>query len=363
MNRYNKMFLSLLLASATILFICGITTGMAFAAFQDDADGPEMTDEEYEAYEAEYAAWEAADKEADILKSGAMLIEFMQKNPQSTLTPYADGSFKRLLAKCYEEKKYQELETLAEQWNTFKPGDENIVQMIAASARELKHTEKYLWALEEMYKTASEKDKMNFAEEFVRLYKDMKNDEKYVEWTETILKGSEGASDIVRHYELFQHFSAKNDAAKTLEYAQSTLKAIEQQKNPPADLAKLLPEIRYSLNHSIGVTHYTNKRYDDAMTYFLRALRDKKYSNGYFLIANCLRQKGMATNAILAYAKAQLLGESAQASADDKSLAPKAKAEMETIYKILQNNTTVGIERRYKTAQDMADEDLIKPRD
>ena len=360
MTRYYRMSFTLLLAFAAALFICGITAERAFALFQDEADDEyaEMTEEEYEAYQAEYGAWEAADKETDILKSGAMLIEFMRKNPGSKLAPYAEGSYMRLLAKCSEGKKYQELETLAEQWNAFKPGDENIVRMIAVSARELKHTEKYLKSLEDMYKTTPQ---LGFAKEIRGLYQEMKNDAKYVEWTEVVMKAPEEASNFLLHFDLYRHFLGKKDSAKTMEYAQSTLKAIDQAKSPSAEEKKIIPDIRHELNHYIGVSYYNAKKYDDAVTYFMKALKDKKYANGYYLIGNCLSEQKKALNARLAYAKAQLFGESPQANAEDKSIAPKAKDRVEQIHRALQNNTLVNIERQYKRAQDMSDEDLLKP--
>jgi tetratricopeptide (TPR) repeat protein len=353
MSRYSKIFLSVLLASAAALFICGITTGPAFAAFQDEADEEDVgyTEEEYE-------EWDAADKEADILKSGAMLIEFMKKNPQSELAPYAEGSYMRLLNKCVEEKRYQELETLAEQWNNFKPGNDSIVPMIAVAARELKHTEKYLWAMEEMYKKTPQLD---YAKEIRGLYKNMKNDAKWVEWTQTVMNSPEEASNFLLHYELFEHFTEKNDTAKISEYTQSTLKAIDQTKNPSAEQAKIIPDIRHALNHNTGVSHYTAKRYDDAITYFMRALRDRKYSNGYYLIGRSLWEQKKILNARMAFAKAQLHGETAQASAEDKTIAPRAKEMMEQIHRSLQNNTLVGIERQYNRAREMSDEDLLKP--
>jgi tetratricopeptide (TPR) repeat protein len=288
-----------------------------------------------------------------------MLIEFMQKNPDSKLVPYAESSYMRLLARCIEEKNYQELEPLAEKWNSFKPGNQNTIAMIATAARELKHNEKYLRAMEEMHKHTPQLD---FAKEIAALHKEMQNDDKYSEWVETVvLKDPGEAADFRWHYELFHHYSKKSDSAKMMEYAQSALKAIDQLQNPSAEVAKILPDIRHELNHSIGVMYFTDKKFDDAMTYFLKAIRDKKYSNGYYWIGNCLWEQGLILNARMAFAKAQLLGESAQASADDKSIAPKAKERMEQLYKAMQNNTLVGIDRRYKRAQEMSDEDLIKP--
>jgi len=359
MNRYSKMLLSWLLMSATSLFICGVTAVQAFAAFQDGAgEEVEMTEEEYAAYEAEYAAWDAADKETDILKSGSMLLEFIQKNPTSKLLPYAEGSYQRLLAKCVEGKKYQELETLAERWNAYKPGDENIVRMIAVAARELKHTEKYLGALEEMYKKTSQLD---FAREIAGIYKEIKNDAKYVEWTETIIKAPEEASNFLLRYDLYRHFSDKKNSAKTMEYAQSVLKTIEQVKSPSAEEKKIMADVRHELNHFIGATYYTDKKYDEAIAYLLKALKDKKYANGYYLIGHCLAEQKKILNARLAYAKAQLFGESAQANAEDRSIAPRAKERMEQVHKALQNGTLVGIDRQYKRAQETPDDDLTKP--
>jgi len=355
MNRYFKILLLLLIASATTLFICGITADQAFAAFQNEAGEEEVgyTEEEYE-------AWDAADKEPDILKSGTMLIEFMQKNPESKLVPYAEGSYMRLLAKCVEEKKYQELETLAEQWNAFKPGDDNILRMIAVSAKELKHTEKYLAAIEELYKREPQ---LNFAREIAALHKEMKNDDKYVVWTEIIMKDPEEASNFLLHYELFNHYTVKNNSAKSMEYTQSTLKAIDQLQNPSAEEAKIIPDIRHALNHNLGVAQYTEKKYDAAISYFMKALKDKKYSNGYYVIGNCLWEQKKVMNAMFAFAKAQQVGESAQASAEDKSIAPKAKDRMEQLYKAMQNNTLVGIDRRYDRARKMSDEELLQPMD
>jgi tetratricopeptide (TPR) repeat protein len=228
------------------------------------------------------------------------------------------------------------------------------------SARETKNTEKYLWALEEMYKRTPQID---FAKEMAALYKEINNEAKYLEWTDVILKAPEGASDFVRHYELYRLYSDKKDSARTMEYAQSTLKAIGQAQNAPADVAKIIPDIRHELNHFIGATHFTNKRYDDAIAFLLRALQDKKYSNAYYLIGNSLWEQKKIQNARLAFAKAQLQGESAQASAEDKTIGPRAKDRMEQIHRSLQNNTLVGIERQYNRAKEMSDEDLIKPMD
>jgi len=138
------------------------------------------------------------------------------------------------------------------------------------------------------------------------------------------------------------------------------LKIINSLQNPSAEIAEALPDVRFALNNTIGIMYYGEKKFDDAIEYFLKALKDKKYANGYYLIGNCLWEQKKILNARMAFAKAQLFGESGQAGDNDKAIAPKAKERMEQLHRALQNGTLIGIERQYKRAQDMPDEDLIK---
>ena len=362
MSCYFKMLLSLLPALSAVLFMCGVAADRAVAALQDEAV---MTEEEYaaylveyEAYEAEYAAWDAADKETDILKSGTMLIEFMREKQDSKLVPHAETSFKRLLAKCFDEKKYQELETLAEQWNEFKPGDQNTIALIATASGELKHFEKYIWALEQMYKDAP---KLDIAKELARSYHQIDNTAKYIEWIKTILTIPEEASNFRLYHDLFRHYSAEKDTVRAMEYALATLTAIERTENPSEDDAKELPDIRHGLNHSIGVIHFNDKKFNDAIACFVKALEDKNYPEGFFLIGRSLWEQQKLMNAMYAFAKAQLVGESDQASEEDKAIAVKAKESMEQLHRAIYNNTLVNIERRYQRAREMSIEDMLKP--
>jgi tetratricopeptide (TPR) repeat protein len=357
MDRYPKMFFYVLLASATVLFICGINPGQ-IAAQDEGGEYTEMTEEEYEAYMIDYEAWYAADKEPDIVKSGAMLLEFMRNNPNSDLAPHAEGSYQRLLARCIEEKRYQELLTLAEHWNEFRPGDENTIRMIAVAAREIDNTERYLWALEEMYKKGPQID---LAREIANHHQKMGNTARWLEWTEILLKAPEEASNFMLHYDLFRHYLDRNDTARIMEFAQSTLKAIEQTRDPSPEIAAYLSDLRHQLNHNIGAMHSNEKRHDDAIRYFMRALQDRRYANGYFQIGNILWEQNRILNARMAFAKAQLFGESAEANDEDRAVAPRARERMEQLHRALHNNTLVGIERQYQRAREMSDEDLLRP--
>ena len=351
MKRYFGMILSVLLALAAVLFVSGITANPAYALFQEEAE-----EEEAEYTEEEYEAWDAADKEPDLIKSGTMLIEFMQKNLESKLVPYADGSFKRLLFKCVEEKKYQELETLAEQWNTFKPGEKDTLLMIANAAKELKHEDKYLWSLEEIYKLDPQS---GIAYEIADIYKGKKDDASYLKWLEPVLKAPEHDGNFRLRYSLMNYYVEKKDSAKTIEYAQATLASIDKLKSPSAEDAKAIPELRRSVNQTIGSIYLADKKYDQAISAFMRALKAQSSADSYFWIGNCLWQQGKIENAIIVFAKAQLKGEEGDAAA--KKIAATAKERLEQLYKSQHNNSTVGIDKSYRKARETSDDDMLKP--
>lgn len=350
MKRYSKMFLSTLFLSAALVFMYG-SASYVRAAFQD------AEEEEYsEEYEEQYNALEAANKETDPVKSAGLLIEFIQKYPDSKLVPYAESSYQNLFARCSQEKKFQELETIAEQWKKIKPGDKLATALIANAAEALGHDEKYVQSMEEIYK---QDPKVEYASALAQTYRKMKNDAKYIEWIEIVLKAPEYESNFRLRYELMNEYISKKNNAKTMEYAQATLKAADLVKDTSADTVKDLTLVRLNVNRIIGSMLFDDGKFADAITSFQKALKAEKYAEGYYWIGMCLWKQNNVDNAILAFAKAQLYGE--KGSAADKEIAGKAKDRMEQLYKALHNNTTVGIEKQYRKAQELADDDLAKP--
>jgi len=294
--------------------------------------------------EEEYAAWETADKEPDPLKSGAMLIEFIKKNPNSKLMVYVEGSYNRILSQCSEAKKYQELETLAEQWNTIKPGVAQTLAYIVTASEKLGHDEKSAQRLEELYKMFPEEG--DYPYRIAQLYKKLKNDSKYLQWVDIILKLPKYESDFGLRYELMQYYTENKNMGKTIEFAQATLKAADLVKDPSEDLKKTLRAVRHQVNHVIGVTYYDQKKYAEAIKAFQNAIKAEKYADGYYWIGMCQWAQDQADEAMISFAKAEKQG---------GDFAPKAKEKLEFLYKKIHNDTTIGINKIYKKAEETPD--------
>ncbi len=336
-----NIFLFALLASTTVLF-CIPVLGLAGTELQQQKPAVQAQEQEAEPEysEDEYNAYDSASKEADPLKRGSMLIEFIQKYPKSKLMTYVDASFKTLLFECSNNKKYAELETLAEQWLKIHPNNFDTIARVAEAAEKLGHDEKCVQCLLELYKM---QPTGSMAYNISQTYKKMNNRAKYIEWIETVFRYPEYESDYKLRLDLVQLYADAKDFTKAAEYARATLKSGDLVKQPDAATQEQLRKIRRACNDIIGRNLIEQDKYAEAIEVFQQALKAEKYGEGYYYIALCQRKQDKIDDAMLSYAKAELQGGEA---------APKAKEQLEQLYKALHNNTLIGIEKIYKKAKE-----------
>jgi tetratricopeptide (TPR) repeat protein len=333
MERTGKTFFAAFLAAAVTIFVIG--GGTSFAALQDQAE-----EEETEYTEEEYNAWAEADKEPDPLKRGAMLLAFVDKYPESKLMPYINSSYERLLFETSEAEKYSELEVLAEQWSELRPGQLQTLAYLAKASEILEHDQKCVDCYEKIYKL---RPTGSIAYQIARLYKKMGNDDKYLEWADSVMMYPEYETDFRLRYEIMQFHAAKNDIAKADAFARETIKAADLVKEPGEDTRKHLAVARHDAYHVIGVHLYDQKQFDEAIDAFRKAIEAERYAEGYYWIGMCEWEKKMVDEAIESFARAEVLG---------GDIAPKAKERLEQLYKALHNDTTIGIEKVYRRARE-----------
>jgi len=327
----------------TLSAVCGVSTSLANAELQRAKAQAAAQEEEPESppgYEKEYEAWENAEKETDLLKRGSMVIAAITEFPKSTLIPNFEATYKRTLSECYASQKFQELETLAEQWLKLHPNDFETIARIADAAVKLGHDDKYVQRLADLYKM---KPTADLANDIAQTYKRMKNKAKYLEWVETALKHPENDSNFMLRLDLVQTYMEAKDLSKALEWSQATLKSTDLVKNPSAEVREQLRAVRHACNDIIAKILYGQDKYAEARKAFQQAIKLKKYDEGYYYVGLCLHAQRDAETAMLWYAKAIQEG---------GEFAPKAKENLEKIYKSLHNDTLIGIEKVYKKAQE-----------
>ena len=134
--------------------------------------------------------------------------------------------------KCSEEKKFQDLETLAEQWLKLRPDSIQTIAYIATASKELGHNEKWIQSLIALYKRMPTG---SLANEIAQAYNKTKNKAKYLEWTELALKYPEFETDFRTRLSLVQFFADEKNPSKAVEYAQAAIKAADVVKNPSTE--------------------------------------------------------------------------------------------------------------------------------
>ncbi len=344
------MFLFPMIALA-VLFFSGTAASYAGVELQQNATATQAEEQESSPeYIEQYEAWEKAKDEPDMQKSAAMLIQFLEKYPKSELLKHAEGSYVSLLIKCSNENKFQDLETLAEKWLVLHPRDLTTLAAIAKSSRELGHNEKWIQSLIEVYKI---QPSGSLANDIAQAYNTTKNKAKYLEWTEITLKSPEYETDFKTRLSLVQFYIEEKNHPKAAEYARAALKATDLVKDPSSETKVQLRRVRKACLDTIGKILIQQDKFEEAIKAFEQGNGIEKSSESLYFIAHCLRMQDRIDDAMLWYARAEQQG---------GEFAPKAKENLEQLYKAMHNNTLIGIEKIYRKAKDQADTAEVRAR-
>jgi tetratricopeptide (TPR) repeat protein len=296
--------------------------------------------DEIKPIEEEYSAYYAASQEPDFEKHAAMQIDFLQRFPKSALVGNVENEFMKLLSESAQAKKYELLDSLAEKWLRLRPNDSQAYAFIAEANINLKRYQRAGESLEALYKLHPSPA---VAREIISAYENSGNMEKLVEWGEKLFKMPELADDYMLRYDYMMQFFKRNDLAKAAEYARLTLKSAELAKPKDEAAKEQLDKVHRACHNVIASDLLEKGNYAEAISVYEEAIKDHKYSEGYYRIGQILDKQKDIEKAAQYYAMAELIG-----GAD----AGKAKARLEVLYKALHNDTLIGIDKVYKRAKE-----------
>jgi hypothetical protein len=310
----------------------------------------QITGEDYKyikAIEDEYNAYYAAGQESDPEKHAAMLIEFHDKYPQSALMEHVHHQYVEILREASQQKKYELLESLGEKWLKLHSNDRETLAYVAEAAMNLKKHDKCGACLEAIYKI---QPLPSLAREIHDSYQRAGNLAKQFEWAEKLFKMPEFDADYMLRYGYMMRFYNSKNLPKAAEYAQLTLKSADLAGRPDANTQEQLKNVRRVCNHVIASNLLEKANYAEAIPVFKKAVEAEKYGQGYYGIGLCYDNRKEVEEAILYYAAAELMG------GEEES---KAKARLEVLYKLLHNDTLIGIDKVYKKAKELLAEPKI----
>jgi hypothetical protein len=337
MKRHPEMLLIVLLGLATVFFPVAVI-GAPGEVQQQKAEAEEQ---ETPYGEDEYNAYDTATKEPNLEKRGAMLLDFMDKYPKSTLTQaYIKPAYENLLHDCSEQKQYPLLESLAEKWLKLYPNNVQTLAYMAEAAQKQGNDQKYAQRLEEIYTLDP---KPSYAADILQAYGKIRNQAKVDEWTQKVLKMSDYDANFSLRFDFVKKYMETNKYGKAAEYAKLTLKSADLVKEPSKEVQDQLRVVRYVCYLAIGISSYESAKFTEAIQALQQALKFEKHGEPYYYIGMSQWKQEKIEEAILSFARAELQG---------GDIAPQAKEKVEQLYKALHDNRTTGIEKIYKRAKE-----------
>jgi len=343
MKRILTAFLVMIMAGFVFLLPTAVfaqsgakpATGSTAATAQGEEE-PSYTEEEYEAYEK-------STQEPDLDKRADLLNGFLAKYPQSKLMPYIDTAYDQLMYEYSNSEKWDKLEQVAERWLKTHPDSEQTIKYAAAASQKLGNNQKFLdYALKIYAKTPDAALAYGISDAYGKL----KDEPKQLEWTEKLFSYPEFNGEFQLRMLFVDKYLKSKQYAKAADYANKALASLAEAKKPDdisaADWNKRLRSVRRACYFTKGVNAYEKQNYQPATKEFQNALNAEKFSDAYFYTAYCYWKLDQIDEAIDAFAKAFVLG---------GDLAPEAKKQLETLYKGLHNNTTIGIDKVYNKAK------------
>ncbi len=322
----------------------------ALATDQQTADAPpaQVSESENTDYsEDEFNAFDALQKEPDLDKKAALLLDFVQKYPKPTsLTPSINYEYSQLLDRLSAAKKYESQASLAEKWLKIHSDDIHTVVHLADATGYLKNYDRCAECLEEIY---AKQPSPSIARSLFLTYQSSNNLAKQIEWSDKLFKMPEFDNDYLLRWGFVRKYMESNNIPKAAEYAQLTLKSADLVKQPSPETRNELKKIRQVSHHVIGVNLFEKDKFEEAIAAFDKAIKIENYSDGYYFMGKCLDNQAARTKsqdtaeaAMSAYAKAELLG------GDNAS---KANERITQIFRALHANSEVGKDKVYKRAQ------------
>lgn len=305
-------------------------------AFQEQEQEQEYTEEEYNAYEQ-------AVNEEDMAARADAIIAFMDEYPDSKLGQHVIAAYERMLYDLQQAQDYENLESIAGKWQDHSENKLRTIGYIAESAQKLGHNEKYI---EYALKIFEAQPSASLAYYITEAYKTAGNQEKVEEWTLKLFEYPEFAGDFSMRMQFVDKYAGQGNLSKAAEYSRLALKSFDASEKPAetsdADWKKAENSVKFNCNWIIGQNYYSQENYSQAIKQFEQALKYKRSDEPYFYIGHSLWKMDMIEEAILSFAKAEVLNGKTSA---------QAKEHLESLYKALHNKTTIGIDKVYRRAR------------
>jgi tetratricopeptide (TPR) repeat protein len=279
----------------------------------------------------EYALFEKASQEKDNAAKQALLLEFVQKYPKSTLDPNIAYEYAKLYIAYREKGSWQQIATAAEKFLQYRNTDQSSIVAATEAYQKLGVPQKLADFGAKLY---AQTPNANTAYFVAKAYQSLKDGPKFLKWAELTIKHD--PNNIEMLVELITvHWQSQN-FPQTSNYGQKALQAVQVAKKPEGvtdeQWATKISQVRGFAHGAIGEAAYTSNDLATALKNFEAAAKaNKKYDFAHYRLGFIYWRGGRTDEACMSFAKAFVL---------DGPASPDAKNQLYNLYKSTRGNTT-----------------------
>ena len=275
----------------------------------------------------------------DLKGRAAGLSQFIKARPNSKLNEHALAAYSALLKQLYEQKDMATLAPVAEGFLELKPGDPAALGAAMEAFYSNKEYAKAVKFGEPYYQAKPSKE---VAQLLAYSFDQLKNEAKFVSYAEKCVPDMSPKDAFFYFAKLSYYYGGQKNIARAASYCQKMLSAYGEGEIPPGYTAGQWAQEKGRSYSIIGRNAYDRKQYGGAVSAYTNSL---KYFSGndeaYYYLGMSFWAAQDTTSAMRNLAKAALL---------NKPYSKNARAQLEALYKGLNNGSLEGIDRVTRAA-------------
>jgi len=287
----------------------------------------------------EYDEFQTAFNLPDLKARAAGLSQFIKSRPNSKLNEHALAAYSALLNQLYQQKDMASLAPASEGFLELKPGDIAALGLATESFYSNKDYAKAVKFGEPFYQA---KPSIEVAQLLAYSFDQLKNNAKFVSYAEKCVPEMSPKEAFFYSAKLSHYYGGQKNIPKAASYCQKMMAAYGEGEIPAGYTAAQWSQEKGRSYSIIGRNAYDRKQYGGAVSAYHNSL---KYFSGndeaYYYLGMSYWSAQDTTSAMKNLAKAALL---------NKPYSKNARAQLEALYKGLNNGSLEGIDRVTRTA-------------
>jgi hypothetical protein len=267
------------------------------------------------------------------------LNQFIKTHPNSKLNEHALGAYSASLNQLYQQKDMASLATAAEGFLEFKPDDVAALGLATEAFYSAKDYSKAVKYGESFYKAKPSKE---VAQLLAFSFDQLKNEGKFVNYAEKCVSELAPKDAFFYNLKLSYYYGAQKNIAKSAAYSQKVVSTYAEGEVPPGYTAAQWAQEKGRSYAIIGRSAYDRKQFGGAVAALNNSVRyTPQNDEAYYYLGMSYWSANDTTSALKNLAKAALL---------NKPYSKTARAQLEALYKGLNNGSLEGLDRVTRAA-------------